>query len=345
MGVFQAFSAIMILFVTIQLILVLYNYLKRKSREGMETLKKNPEWCDMDKKLVEKTPDLCNTTIKMKPYTGMQLKDVCTDICGSGTTGESQTTSTNNSGAFIENSVSSSLADGARSTDQLEDTTLDKDTADSYSQGMMRQPQERISTSEECDVLKMHFERGHKHPHGKWFPKNVDKLNLSKTMYEEAGRRFMHDESIRKGLQMPKMLDSEAEVLGRMVWRTYLDSLMQVCDKNSKSSVKRTMDAELKLMNKVHQIQQGNAASSLASKCDTVAQNTQPKQSHCNRTTGMMTSTNSDNRPGAYLDETRRGYPLYNSYSNAKYNGYYNDYKPRDPSKKPQAYNSVWDLF
>lgn len=336
MDIFQIFSAIVVLFVMIQLLLVIYNHFVRSNREGMETLKKNPQWCEMDKNLLESTPDLCNTTIKMKPYSGMQLKDVCTDICGTSDDKSSQVP--------IENSVASSLADGARSTDEIDDNTLDKDDTNSYSQGVKHMP-EKMDVLKKCDVLKIHFEKGHKHPHGKWFPKNIDKLNLNKTLYEEAGRRFMHDESIRKGLQIPKMLDSEAEVLGRMVWRTYLDSLMQVCDENSESSVQRTMDAELKLMNKVHKIQEGSANSSLVSNSGSVAQKTQPKQSDCNRTTGMMTTTTSDNRPGALLDENKRGYPLYNSYSNAKYSGYYNDYKPRDPSKKPQAYNSIWDLF
>ena len=151
MDIFQIFSAIVVLFVMIQLLFVIYNHFVRSNREGMETLKKNPQWCEMDKNLLESTPDLCNTTIKMKPYSGMQLKDVCTDICGTSDDKSSQVP--------IENSVASSLADGARSTDEIDDNTLDKDDTNSYSQGMKHMP-EKMDVLKKCDILKIHFEKG-----------------------------------------------------------------------------------------------------------------------------------------------------------------------------------------
>merc|ERR1712166_1363243 len=40
--------------------------------------------------------------------------------------------------------------------------------------------------------------------------------------FKTMGEKFLDDESKRKGINSPPILDSEAEVMGRLVWRVYL---------------------------------------------------------------------------------------------------------------------------
>jgi len=199
-----------------------------------------------------------------------------------------------------------------------------------------------------CDVMAIHNRSAHNSTYGQWFPKRIQNLNLSQTKYEHAGRKFLNEESIKKGVRTPMVLDSEAEVLGRLLWRVHLAAITQNCMNDSPASVKTTMRDELALMSKVHKIQNMAASTSLnGCGIDTTCQ---PKQSVRCPTTGMMTQIakplQGENRPSATTSinstipsMTPNGDGTY------KYTGYTTDYRPRNPNIKPKPYNSIMDIF
>ena len=166
---------------------------------------------------------------------------------------------------------------------------------------------------------------------------------MSQTNYEHAGRKFLNEESIKKGIRTPLVMDSEAEVLGRLLWRVHLAAITQNCMKNIPTSVTTTMNDELALMKKVHQIQNSRTESSISGTACAINTSTQPIQTANCPTTGMMT----DNRPGAYAssaDATNSINSTVPSVSGAP-TAYSTNYKPRNPNKKPKPYNSIWDIF
>jgi len=237
----------------------------------------------------------------------------------------------------VQKTAASTVAGGTR-TVGMPDGTLDADTADAYSQagGTISGPS---ATKTSCDVLAIHNNSAHLSTYGQWFPAQVSQLNLSQTNYEHAGRKFLNEESIKKGVRTPLVMASEAEVLGRLLWRVHLASITQNCMKNSQTSVATTMNDELALMKKVHQIQNSRTESSISGTACSVNTSTQPIQTVNNcPTTGMMT----DNRPGA--DATNSINSTVPSVSGGS-QAYSSDYKPRNPNKKPKPYNSVWDIF
>ena len=199
-----------------------------------------------------------------------------------------------------------------------------------------------------CDVMAIHNRSAHNSTYGQWFPKRIQNLNLSQTQYEHAGRKFLNEESIKKGVRTPMVLDSEAEVLGRLLWRVHLAAITQNCMNDSPASVKTTMRDELALMSKVHKIQNMAASTSLnGCGIDTTCQ---PKQRVRCPTTGMMTQITKplqgENRPSATTSinstipsMTPNGDGTY------KYTGYTTDYRPRNPNLKPKPYNSIMDIF
>lgn len=81
-----------------------------------------------------------------------------------------------------------------------------------------------------CDVMAIHNRSAHNSTYGQWFPKRIQNLNLSQTQYEHAGRKFLNEESIKKGVRTPMVLDSEAEVLGRLLWRVHLAAIIECAD-------------------------------------------------------------------------------------------------------------------
>jgi len=195
---------------------------------------------------------------------------------------------------------------------------------------------------EACDVLAIHNRSAHNSTYGQWFPDTVTNMNLSQTNYEHAGRKFLNEESIKKGIRTPLIMDSEAEVLGRLLWKVHLAAIAQNCMQNTPMSVKTTMRDELALMKKVHQIQ--NAAASSSLKGCNINSTCQPKQSTKCPTTGMMTARPSarENRPSA-TSSINSTVPTI--FSKGVYTGYTTDYHPRNPNLKPKPYNSIWDLF
>lgn len=199
-----------------------------------------------------------------------------------------------------------------------------------------------------CDVMAIHNRSANNSTYGQWFPKKVQNLNLSQTRYEHAGRKFLNEESIKKGVRSPMILDSEAEVLGRLLWRVHLAAITQNCMNDSPASVKTTMRDELALMRKVHKIQNMAASTSLnGCGIDTTCQ---PKQSTRCPTTGMMTQITNplqgENRPSA-TSSINSTVPTMTSNGNGtyKYTGYTTDYRPRNPNLKPEPYNSIMDIF
>jgi len=199
-----------------------------------------------------------------------------------------------------------------------------------------------------CDVMAIHNRSANNSTYGQWFPKKVQNLNLSQTHYEHAGRKFLNEESIKKGVRSPMILDSEAEVLGRLLWRVHLAAITQNCMNDSPASVKTTMRDELALMRKVHKIQNMAASTSLnGCSIDTTCQ---PKQSTRCPTTGMMTQITTplqgENRPSA-TSSINSTVPTMTPNGNGtyKYTGYTTDYRPRNPNLKPKPYNSIMDIF
>ena len=199
-----------------------------------------------------------------------------------------------------------------------------------------------------CDVMAIHNRSANNSTYGQWFPKKVQNLNLSQTHYEHAGRKFLNEESIKKGVRSPMILDSEAEVLGRLLWRVHLAAITQNCMNDSPASVKTTMRDELALMRKVHKIQNMAASTSLnGCSIDTTCQ---PKQSTRCPTTGMMTQITNplqgENRPSA-TSSINSTVPTMTPNGNGtyKYTGYTTDYRPRNPNLKPKPYNSIMDIF
>jgi len=245
----------------------------------------------------------------------------------------------------VQKTAASTVAGGTRAVG-MPDGTLDADTADAYSRagGSISIPSSVKTVA--CDVLAIHNNSAHSSTYGQWFPGQVSKLNLSQTNYEHAGRKFLNEESVKKGVRTPLVMDSEAEVLGRLLWRVHLAAITQNCMKNTPTSVTTTMNDELALMKKVHQIQNSRTESSISGTACAINTSCQPKQTASLSTTGMMTNCG-DNRPGAYAlaaDATNSINSTVPSVSGGS-SSYSSNYKPRNPNKKPKPYNSIWDIF
>ena len=196
-----------------------------------------------------------------------------------------------------------------------------------------------------CDVLAIHNNSAHSSTYGRWFPTHISTLNLGQSKYEHAGRKFLNEESVKNGIQTPLVLGSEAEVLGRLLWKVHLAAITQNCMNNSNTSVKTTMRDELELMKKVHQIQHSHTKSSISGTACSVNSCTQPKQTASCSTTGLMTNFG-DNRPGVFSKNPSSTNSLNSNVPHVSgRNAYSSHYKPRDPNKNPKAYDSIWDIF
>lgn len=365
----KIFVSLMILFVAVNLLLTIYRLLNRKWREGLEnadtqalaqalaqvpgpTVKADvcPNGCIAPTELtgncnsLEK--DASGNYYKNCPYEctgpGCQYDQQCGG-CGSfKITGLwDKTGNYIGQDESVQKTAASTVAGGTR-TAGTPDGTLDADTADAYSRagGTISMPlSDKTAT---CDVLAIHNNSAHASTYGQWFPSQVTQMNLSQTNYEHAGRKFLNEESIKKGIKTPLAMDSEAEVLGRLLWRVHLAAITQNCMNDTPASVKTTMNDELALMKKVHQIQNSRTESSISGTACAINTSTQPVQTANCPTTGVMT----DNRPGAYAlaaatNSINSVVPSVSGGSSA----YSSNYKPRNPNKKPKPYNSIWDIF
>jgi len=360
MNVVKLFVSLMILFVAVNFIIAIYRFANRRWREGLENATTCPSGCTAPKELsgncgsLQKDAD--GSFFKSCPYectdpgAGCQYDTDCSPCGSSKITGDwdknGNYIGTNES---VQKSSANGVADNAQAATAT-DGTMDKDTAAAYNQATgaatsNTDPSSPAATTTTCDVLAIHNKSAHTSTYGQWFPAKTDKLNLSQTNYEHAGRKFLNEESIKKGIRTPLIMDSEAEVLGRLLWRVHLAAITQNCMENTPGSVKTTMHDELALMKKVHEIQNASATSSLKG-CD-INRTCHPKQTAKCPTTGMMTATPSgssskDNRPSA---TTSINSTIPTMFAGGTYTGYSTDYKPRNPNLKPKPYNSIWDIF
>jgi hypothetical protein len=375
MNIVKLFVSLMILFVVVNFAVVIYNFLNRKWREGLE----NAEGPAANSATTSKTgattkstvcPNGCiaptelsgNCDSLQKDASGNYYKSCpyeCAKTFGTGCDFDQQCTSCgaykvtglwDKNGNYIgqdesvQKTSGSGVADNAQ-TAGVNDGTLDNDTATVYSDAVTG-TSSPAAVQTACDVLAIHNSSAHNSTYGQWFPASVSNMNLSQTSYEHAGRKFLNEESIKKGVQTPLIMASEAEVLGRLLWRVHLAAITQNCMNNTPTSVQTTMQDELALMKKVHEIQNVAATSSLQG-CD-INSTCQPKQTANCPTTGMMTQTpssssvSSDNRPSATSSINSTVPSMLGTGSSTSYT---TDYQPRNPNLKPKPYNSIWDIF
>ena len=371
MNTVKLFVSLMILFVVVNFAIAIYRFLNRKWREGLENMGTSssasssmncPAGC------VAPTELSGNCDSLQKDASGNYYKTCpyeCTKTFGSGCEIDQQCTPCgtrkitglwDKNGNYVgqnesvQKTSSSGVADNAR-TAGVNDSTLDSDTAAAYSNAVTDASSTASSTSSPasvktaCDVLAIHNSSAHNSTYGQWFPASVSSMNLSQTSYEHAGRKFLNEESIKKGVKTPLIMASEAEVLGRLLWRVHLAAITQNCMNNTPTSVQTTMQDELALMRKVHEIQNVAATSSLQG-CS-INSTCQPKQTANCPSTGMMTRTpsasaSSDNRPSATSSINSTVPSMVGTGSST---GYTTDYQPRNPNLKPKPYNSIWDIF
>jgi len=93
----------------------------------------------------------------------------------------------------------------------------------------------------------------HSHKYKRFIPDKLDQLPLTKRVYEEIGKDFMKDEAKKRGVKSPGIHDSEAEVLGKMVWRVYAAEVEQK-RKSSPKANDQLLEREIQLLNKVSKI-------------------------------------------------------------------------------------------
>ena len=91
------------------------------------------------------------------------------------------------------------------------------------------------------------------HKYKKFIPDDLDQLPLTKRVYEEIGKDFMKDEAKKRGINAPGIHDSEAEVLGKMVWRVYAAEIEQKRASSPKAN-DQLLEREIQLLNKVSKI-------------------------------------------------------------------------------------------
>ena len=77
---------------------------------------------------------------------------------------------------------------------------------------------------------------------------------LASEEYERVGKKFMEDYARDRGFRRPQMLTSEADTLGRLVWRVYASEMEQKRSHNSPKSVEDTLRDELALSRELTKI-------------------------------------------------------------------------------------------
>ena len=240
----------------------------------------------------------------------------------------------------INSSRPTSLADGARNIEKAA-TNLSDDIGNIFHDNLSTSSTP-APTDKKCNILKIH--NSSHDSYGKWFPKKLHSLNLTQKQYEEAGRKFLNEESVKKGVKHTHILDSEAEILGRLLWRVHLASITQKCDNDSQKSVTNTMNHELALMKKVHSIQSTLSPSTISPTACEISNTTCPRHTKSKHTTGLMTDIDSGSIYNRANKDPRIHLPS-SPFPTGTYSGYTTNYHIRNPNKKPRPYNSIWDLF
>jgi len=169
------------------------------------------------------------------------------------------------------------------------------------------------------------------HRYKKYVPSNLDDLPVKPKQYEEIGRDFLKDEAEKRKKNTPKLHNRDAEVLGKMVWRTYVAEVDQK-RKNSPKAKDEVMSREINLMNKVSEILKsesdhhkgkGKKHNSIANQASSVSSRCSPKTHTSNHTSNMFThvpkSGNNIEREHGYAFKGNpiHGTPKYYELSNA----------------------------
>ena len=151
---------------------------------------------------------------------------------------------------------------------------------------------------------KKHHEKHHekhtnRHSESSWEPTEDYKSNKSSHDFAAMGRKFARDEANMKGIAAPKISDSEAENLGRQVWRVYKSEQKESKAKNEKKARAETMKLETELVDTFAELVRSHSEDNKRKhKKHSIYKNSKSlngeKQSvsHTNhRTTGIMTHT------------------------------------------------------
>ena len=92
-------------------------------------------------------------------------------------------------------------------------------------------------------------------PMNRYFANSRDTTTpLGSEEYERVGKKFMNDYARDRGFRRPQMLNSEADTLGRLVWRVYTSEMEQKRSHNSPKSVEDTLRDELALSRELTKI-------------------------------------------------------------------------------------------
>jgi len=166
------------------------------------------------------------------------------------------------------------------------------------------------------------------HRYKKFVPDDLDELPISRKLYEEMGRDFMKDEAKNRGITAPPIHDSEAEIIGRMVWRVYVAEIEQK-RVNSPKATDEVVEREIQLLDKVSKIiktetdhHRGKKHQPLCTQAAKVPQ-CSPQQFTHRRTTNMYgyrppSSNHIKREPGhAFEGHPLRGVPRYYDSANA----------------------------
>lgn len=169
------------------------------------------------------------------------------------------------------------------------------------------------------------------HKYKKYVPSDLDELPVKAMQYEEIGRDFLKDESKKRKKHSPKLDNRDAEVLGKMVWRTYVAEIEQK-RKNSPKARDEVMSREIHLMNKVSEIMKsesdhhkgkGKKHQSVANQASSVSSRCSPKDHKYKQTSNMFThvpkTKNDIEREHGYAFKGKpiHGTPKYYDLSNA----------------------------
>ena len=169
------------------------------------------------------------------------------------------------------------------------------------------------------------------HKYKKYVPSNLDELPVKPKQYEMIGRDFLKDEAGKRKKKAPKLDNRDAEVLGKMVWRTYVAEVDQK-RKNSPKAKDEIMSREIQLMNKVSEIMKsesdhhkgkGKKHHSIANQASSVSSRCSPKDHKSQHTSNMFThipasGNNVEREHGhAFKGKPIHGTPKYYELSNA----------------------------
>ena len=190
------------------------------------------------------------------------------------------------------------------------------------------------------------------YPNTTWRHEAADTGNITQERLQIMGRRFMSDELARKGIASSAILDSEAEILGRLVLK-----VQKSAEKLGPN--KLPMRQEKKLMNKLSEIYRTHSDSQkISQKQNPLYQNStnvttdNASRSYAqNRTTGLMTNAGQNDHDLLQSDRQLQTSNSLNPSRTISYLNTHNPYRryktgaPRNPNLSPSPYNAIMNLF